>query len=253
MATFVVTLMGGLFLRFGLHRFVAALLLNVWFLIALSVPAGEHLSVSRSDWWGQALAWLVGGALWIAFTVVVWLGRGRTAHAGLVPEIPEGLESIKLTRQIVLFTLIRALAVAIAVAIAFGLHLPNADWMPIATLVAMKTSLDQATLVAEQRLVGTFIGALVATVFLLTLDNKHALEVVIILLAGIAITIRMVNYTIYCAGVAAAVLIGLDLPHPTNLTAEADRVLFTLAGVGIAVVVMALANLLSKRTAKAAS
>jgi len=117
----------------------------------------------------------------------------------------------------------------------------------------MKTSLDQATLVAEQRLVGTFIGALVATVFLLTLDNKHALEVVIILLAGIAISIRMVNYTIYCAGVAAAVLIGLDLPHPTNLTAEADRVLFTLAGVGIAVVVLALANLLSKRTAKAAS
>ena len=253
LAAFVVTLVGGLLLRFGLHRFVAALLLNVWFLIALSVPAGEHLNLSRSDWWGQALAWLVGSALWIGITLVLWLARGRKAHAGPLPEIPEGMEEIKLTRQIVLFTLIRALAVGFAVAIAFGLHLPNADWMPVATLVAMKTTLHETTLVAEQRLIGTFIGAVVATVFLLSLDNKHALEVVIVLLGAFAASFRAVNNTIYCAAVAGAVLVGLDLPHPTNLTAEADRVLFTLAGVGIAVVVMALAGLLSKRTAKAAA
>jgi uncharacterized membrane protein YgaE (UPF0421/DUF939 family) len=102
-------------------------------------------------------------------------------------------------------------------------------------------------------LIGTFIGAAVATVFLLTLDNKHALEVVIVLLGAFAASFRAVNNTIYCAAVAGAVLVGLDLPHPTSLSAETDRVLFTLAGVGIAVVVMALAGLLNKRTAKAAA
>jgi len=37
------------------------------------------------------------------------------------------------------------------VAIAFGLHLPDADWMPIATLVAMQPSLQQSALVTAQR------------------------------------------------------------------------------------------------------
>jgi hypothetical protein len=47
------------------------------------------------------------------------------------------------------------------------------------------------------------------------------------------------------------VLIAEDLPHPADLASEGRRVLFTFAGVGIAVVVV-LGNLLQKRTAKAA-
>ena len=245
-AAFAVTVISGLSLKFGTHRFTAALLLNVWFLIALSIPAGEHLDLSRSGWWDQALAWFVGSALWIAFTLVMWLIRGQESQASHVPEIPGDMTVTKLTRQVILFTLIRAFAVGIAVAIAFGLHIPNADWMPVATLVAMKASLQQATLVAEQRLVGALIGAVVATIFLMAVDNKHALEVVIILLGAFAASFRAVNYAIYCAAVAGAVLIGMDLPHPTNLTAEAHRVLFTLAGVGIALVVMGLASQLQK-------
>jgi len=50
LAAFAITLTAGLSMKFGLHRFVAALLLNIWFLIALSVPAGEHLDLARSDW-----------------------------------------------------------------------------------------------------------------------------------------------------------------------------------------------------------
>jgi hypothetical protein len=46
--------------------------------------------------------------------------------------------------------------------------------------------------------------------------------------------------------VAGAVLIGMGLPHPSSLADEARRIGFTFAGVGIAVVVMLLTNLLSK-------
>ena len=253
LAAFVVTLLGGLTLRFGLHRFVGGALLNAWFLIVLAVPAGLHQTSSSSDWWGQALAWLIGSALWIGFTTVVWLARGRTVQAPALPEIPEGMESVELTRPIVLFTVLRAFAVGAAVAIAFGLHLPNAAWMPLAAFAAMKTSLDQTTQASEQRVVGTVIGAAVAMVFLLGVDNKHALELAIIVLGGFAASFRSVNYALYCAGIAGAMLIALDLPHPTNLSAEFERVLFTLAGVGIAIVVMLLASLLSKRNAASTS
>jgi hypothetical protein len=63
---------------------------------------------------------------------------------------------------------------------------------------------------------------------------------------------QAVNYALYCAAIAGAVLIAIDLPHPSSLADEARRVLFTFIGVGIAVVVMFLAGLLQKRAAKAA-
>ena len=47
------------------------------------------------------------------------------------------------------------------------------------------------------------------------------------------------------------VLILLDVLQPSNYGAEGDRVLWTLCGVGIAVLVMLLASLLAKPTAKA--
>ncbi len=253
LATFVVTLLGGLAVKYGLHRFVSGALLNAWFLIAIAMPPSYKLDGIQTVAWKQAVAWLVASAIWIALTGVLWLVRGRKERPQWIAEIPGSTAAVKLTRPVVLFAVIRALAVAIAVAIAFGLHVPNADWMPIATFVAVKGSLQQTTLVAEQRLAGAILGAVVAALFLLTVHDKHALEVVIILFAVVAASIRTVNYALYCAAIAALVLIAMDLPHPASLADEGRRVLFTLAGVGIGVLVMLLANMIQKRSAKGAA
>jgi hypothetical protein len=251
LAAFVVTLLGGLAVRYGLHRFVGGALLNVWFLIAIAMPASYKLDGIKTNTWKQALAWLVASALWIALTGILWLVRGRKGRPQWIAEIPGSTAAVKLTRPVVLFAVIRALAVAIAVTIAFGLHVPNADWMPIATFVAVKGSLQQTTLVAEQRVAGAILGSAIAALFLLTVHNKHALEVVIVLLAVVAASIRTVNYALYCTAIAGFVLIAMDLPHPSNFADEGRRVLFTLAGVGIGVLVMLLAGVLQKRSAKA--
>jgi hypothetical protein len=247
LAALVVTLLAGLAVKYGLHRFVAADLLEAWFLVALALPIGFRLDHVQTSLWGQTLAWLIGAALVIAYTAIRWLVAGRTAQPEPLTEIPDSTAPVKLTRPLILYAVIRAVAVAITVAIAFGLELPNADWMPIAALVAMKPSLAASTLVAMQRLAGAIIGAAVAAAFLLTVDNKVALAVVIVLLGTLAGVIRMVNYAWYCAAVAAAVLIALDLPHPSNLTDEEHRILFTFIGVGIGVLITFLADLLGKR------
>jgi hypothetical protein len=70
---------------------------------------------------------------------------------------------------------------------------------------------------------------------------------------AIAISIRIVNYALYCSAIAAAVLIAMGLPHPTDLTGEAKRVLFTFLGVAIGVVFMFLTDLLQKRAATKAT
>jgi hypothetical protein len=66
LAAFVVTLLGGLAVKYGVHRFVAAYLLNIWLIIALGLPTlisfklpGLYRSgLIHVQSWKQALAWL---------------------------------------------------------------------------------------------------------------------------------------------------------------------------------------------------
>src|SRR5690242_14248764 len=158
LATFVVTLLGGLAVMFGSHRFVAGLLLDIWFLVALGQAALNAREGVQTHVWGQALAWGIGSALWITVTLIFWLVRGRRSRPAPFP-FPADTSRQELTRPVFIFAIARALALAIAVAIAFGLHLPDASWLPVATIVAMKLSVQQSVLAAEQRLVGATMGA----------------------------------------------------------------------------------------------
>jgi Fusaric acid resistance protein-like len=260
LAAFAVTLVAGLTVKFGLHRFINALLLNLWFLVALVLGSNHHNAHVTSHTWAQVLAWVGGTALWIAVTFIGWLIRGRKDAPQPIAELPGDTSPQKLTPPLIMFALLRALGLAGATAIAFGAHLSHADWTPIAALVAMKPSLDQTTVVAAQRVAGTLIGAAAAALLMLIPANEHglklisithALEVVTIVFFLHGMAIRFWNYAFYNAAIVAGVLLALDLPHPSNNSADGERVLYTLIGVAIAVLVMLLGNLLAKLTAKA--
>ena len=253
LALFMVTLLAGLAVKFGLHRFSVGLLLNIWFVVAVVLPISYRADRIKTTGWDQALAWLIGSALWIALIGIVWLASRRKWRPRPVIDLPgEPFSPVELTRPVVLFALIRALALAASAAIAFGFHEPNADWMVIATLIAMKPSIEQSRLVGLQRVIGAAMGAVVAIPILLAVDNKDALVVIIILLAAIGASIHGVNYAYYTAAIASAALIAADLPHPTNYAAEGRRVLFTFIGVGIGVVVMFIADRLKQHAAQPA-
>ncbi|MEV8427073.1 FUSC family protein [Streptomyces niveus] len=205
------------------------------------------------------LAWAGGAALWIAITFIEWLIRGREDRPQPVAEMPGGTSRQKLTRPLIMFATIRALAMAGTTALAFGLNLSHGYWLPIATMVAMKPSLEQTTLVAAQRLAGALIGAVAAGLLLLVPASEHGLrlfavdrglEVVALVLLAHGAALRFWNYALYCAAIAAGVLILVDLPQPSDYAAEGYRVLWTLCGVGISLFVMLLTGLLAKHTAK---
>jgi uncharacterized membrane protein YccC len=84
-------------------------------------------------------------------------------------------------------------------------------------------------------------------------NSKPALVLIMAFLGGLAASIRMVNYALYYAALSAVVLIADDVPHPTNLSQEGQRVLYTLVGVAIAAGVALLANRMQKRAASKAS
>ena len=64
LAAFAVTLLAGLAVMFGVHRFVTALLLNIWFIVALGAAFSWHqfnlthryVQITRYTW-AQVLAW----------------------------------------------------------------------------------------------------------------------------------------------------------------------------------------------------
>jgi hypothetical protein len=251
LVAFVVTLPAGLAARFGAHRFIAADLLNVWFIVAwqsrTATSVGTPPPTPGLSQWPGSLGRRSGSR---CRSSLGWYWAGaRTVH-NPVAELPGEVTPRKLTRPLIVFSVIRALAIAITVAIAFGLDLEHADWTPIAAVVAMKPNLDEAKLTSEQRLIGAFIGAVLAALLLLRVDNEHALELITIGFLTLAFALRFANCALYCAAMAAAVLIALDLPDPSNFTAEAERVLFTFIGLGIGLLVMLWAGLVAKRAAK---
>ncbi|HEX6518809.1 MAG TPA: FUSC family protein [Streptosporangiaceae bacterium] len=260
LAAFAVTLAGGLAVTLGVRRFVAATLLNLWFIVTLGVAFSFHHHAHITSYtWAQVSAWAGGAALWIAVTFIEWLIRGRTDLPQPWKELPGDTARRKLTRPLVMFAVIRALVIAGTVALAFGLNLSHGYWMPIAAMVAMKPSLEQATLIGAQRVAGALIGAAAAALLLLIPANETGsrlfaitlgLEVVALVLLMHGVAIRFWNYALYTGAIAAGVLVLIDLPRPSNYSAEGYRVAWTLCGVAIGVVVMLLANLLGKRTAK---
>jgi hypothetical protein len=249
LSTVVITLATGLVIRFGVRRFVTGSLLTAWFLIAISLPPGFGAAGITLNPWLQALAWLAGAAAWFVLSSIVSAVRRRPERAPLVAELPTDTTGSALTKPVVVYAVLRTLAVSGAVAIAFGFQLPYADWMPLAAQVAMKPNAQQSRLAATQRVVGTALGAVVAIVLLLTVDQKYVLAGAMVLLALVGGAFRTANYALYTAGIAGTALIALDISDPTNLTNESLRILFTLIGVAIAIAVMALAGALAKRDA----
>ncbi len=259
LAIFGVTLVAGLTITLGVHRFVAAMALNLWFIIALGFAFSLHPHPHLTSYtWAQTAAWAGGSALWIAVTFLEWLIRGRADRPQPMAELPGDTARRSLTGPVAMFAVIRALAIAGAAALAFGLNLSHGYWMPIATMIAMKPDLSSSTLIAAQRLTGAAIGAGAAALLLLIPANEtglrllaivHGLEIVAIVLLMHGLATRFWNYAIYCAAIAAAVLILVDLPQPSNFDAVGYRVAWTASGVGIGVLVMLLAGLLGKRTA----
>lgn len=260
LAASAVTLISGLAVMFGVRRFVAALLLNIWFIITLVFASGFHHQAHphiTMYTWAQTVAWSGGTVLWLAVTFIAWLILGRHDSAPLFAELPGDTARRKLTRPLIMFAVLRALVMAGTMALALGaLAATHGYWMAFAAIIAMNPSLEQSALIGAQRVTGMLIGGVAAGLVLLIPANVHGLrlfavdrglEVVALVILIHGVGSRFWNYALYCGAIAAAVLILIDLPQPTNYSAEGYRLLWTLCGVAIGVVVMLLAGLLAKR------
>jgi hypothetical protein len=244
LAVFVSTFLSYLPSAYSPHGATGGVLLNIWFLIALSTTFA--LGKPPSETWPlagpQAFAWLAGGALWLicAFAwraVIPW--RSESYHPSAAQDPSTG----HISRPLVTFAGYAALAVALATAVAWGFHVPtHADWMPLGAVVAMKPKFDSSVYVAGQRVAGALVGAILATILLTLVQDRTILLVLIVVFFSVGNMVHDANYALYYACISTEVLISLGLPQPGNLLDNYARVLWTLVGVGIAIMVSFVAD-----------
>jgi hypothetical protein len=248
LAVFMSTLLSYLAGSLGQRGVVAGVLLNIWFLIILSVSFSLHKSPAQT--WPlvgpQAFAWLVGGILWMAAAWVMWMLQ-RGARPEAAPPT-QAKAPVHLTGRLLAFSVLAALAVALATAVAWGFDIPNADWMPVATVVTLKPSLQVSSYVAGQRVAGAVLGAILSGILLTVIQDQPILIVILVVIAALGVALYQVNYALYSACIATSVLIALGLSHPGSLTENWQRVAWTLAGVAIALAVMIVVELGRTRT-----
>ncbi len=79
---------------------------------------------------------------------------------------------------------------------------------------------------------------------------EHGLEIVAIVILMHGAALRFWNYAFYCGAIAAEVLILVDLPQPSTYSAVGYRVLWTVCGAGIGLLVMLLAGVLARRSGR---
>ena len=98
-------------MRFGIHPFVAAIFVNIWFLVATHSPTAFEASGFRRPAWSQSLAWLDRHRPHGSHS------PSRMAHPAPPPGgftlsgDPQRHAPKKLTPPLVLFAVIRAIAI----------------------------------------------------------------------------------------------------------------------------------------------
>lgn len=242
LAVLVSTLLSFLAAGYSLYGFVAGALLNAWFLVALASSLSQDKSPAQA--WPlagpQALTWLAGGVLWLVVICLGWLARGTRQSVSAAP--PQGAAVPGWSRSLLLFAGLATLAVALATAVAWGFDLPNAVWMPVAALGAIKPGLAASAYRSGQRVAGTVIGGIVAALVLMAVHNAIILAIIVVVVAAVGAALHEVNYALYSLCISTVVLIGLDLSQRGGFANIWERIAWTLAGVGLALVAMFLAT-----------
>jgi hypothetical protein len=141
-------------------------------------------------------------------------------------------------RHPILFACRAAAAVMVATLAARGLGLANDYWAPLTAVVVLKPRWRETWQRGAQRIVGTCVGAVAATIAAVIIGPEPWLIGACAFGAGAAaIAVQRVSYAVFSAALTAYIVYLLALLHTPAPTVAAHRVIATLIGASLAVAV----------------
>jgi hypothetical protein len=131
-----------------------------------------------------------------------------------------------------------AIAVTLAAVLAYGAGLSNSYWAPMTALLVVKPGLHDTRSRGISRMIGTIVGAVLATLYVMAArGHEAALILGLALAAGGAFALQKADYGAMTAAVTATVVMLTSLVAGHVLQNAEHRLINTLLGGAVALVV----------------
>jgi uncharacterized membrane protein YccC len=162
-----------------------------------------------------------------------WFGRVRERVAGVPDRLVKAFGGGTLSR---LFTVRLMICIAVAGVVTEVLPLQRSYWVPLTVALVLKPDYGSVFARALQRGIGTIVGA-VAGAVLLVLVHGTWLLIPFAVLATLLPYGRRRNYGLLATFLTPLVVVLIDLLSPAGWRLAEDRLIDTLIGCGIALVI----------------
>jgi hypothetical protein len=240
-STCVATLAGALYgaISFS-HPGISWLTLQalIWLVISTAYPAhGKEIPVR-----GSFL--LAGGLLQTLLVVVLWKVTGPgPVHAKSSGQEPGPFESIRVAfaskSPQTWYAARAALTLAAGMILYRVVPFLNAYWIPMTVVLVLKPDRQQRVARTLQRMLGTIIGAALASWIALELQASEThivLALLVLLFAGAAYSLLFVNYGIFSVCLTSYVICLLTLAGLPQRSVIVHRVLATVMGAALVII-----------------
>jgi uncharacterized membrane protein YccC len=186
----------------------------------------------------RAGAVLAGGLTQMA--VIMILARVFPAAGARLPPAPP--KPAPARRLLVGHTLRAAVCVAAALTAARALGLSNGYWAPMTAMLVLKPGLSDTQVRGLARLVGTLIGCIAASAFVIAVgEARPALLAAMAVTAGLAYALQKARYATLTCMITATVVLLLTLGRGDVVVNAEHRLIATVLGGVIALVVARIA------------
>jgi uncharacterized membrane protein YccC len=159
-----------------------------------------------------------------------WKGRlgavGRTARANLTPDSVVFRHAVRY-----------GTATAAGVAMAYALHLTRGYWVPVTAAVVLRPFAATTVQRTLLRVAGTVVGGFIAVAVVSGVHNPAGLIAALFVCSAVAFTLLPLNYAWAVVFLTPTVIVLISAAAPGGWAVTADRVLNTLLGAAIALVV----------------
>ncbi len=237
-STTIITFLCGLALVYGSKSATLAMLLNVWYVIALPIAGSTALPAA-------VLSVLLGGCLILAEMVILAVLRREQPPPDLpapdTPGTPIDIQSlISLESPIFRFSLVKALAVGLATVAGWLLIGGHPFWVTYAPLAIIRPDLHQTMVGGIQRVTGTVLGGITGFLLISFIEVPLLLELLFLAATFLMLATQKVSYTIFVTFLTIVLVIAAQLGGASFGTAGLERVAATALGVLIAFTVIIL-------------
>ncbi len=242
--TFVVTALGTLVAGYGHAAAIRGLLLAVWAVVALSLGGELDLAISLT------VAFAVGGLI---AALIIWLGARALPEPPMEEEVEDASQAfVELLRSpLGWFSLLRAAAVTLALALGIAFFPAHPIWGALTVLIVLRPKAGETVAVGVLRTVGTLLGIIAAEGVLVIAGSDEPVLFLGIVVAGFGMGAFMkVNYAVMVAFLTALLVFASELLADAGQRAAIDRLLATIMGAVLAFIALGIGRWIMTRRAR---